>query len=157
MPAPRILALAAAAGLAACQPSGPRGIDNELLTQEVRKAVGDPNTCVYLVEKGGGRTVFQYGEYGTCHRGLPSCEAAGGLLDAAGLARLAAQGDARTTSCDSEPDGASRVGWASGPVTPSPDAAYGDLAYAAVMEGPTVLPGREIQARLEAAFRRAGM
>lgn len=152
-----IVLVFAVAGLAACQPSGPRGIDGERLTQEVRNAVGDPNTCVLIVEKGSGRAVFQYGEYGTCHRGLPSCEPAGGLMSAADLAKLAARGDARTTSCDSEPEGASRVGWASGPVVPSPGAAYGDLAWAATMEGPTVLPGREIKARLEAAFRRAGM
>jgi len=32
-----------------------------------------------------------------------------------------------------------------------------DLAYAANMQGPAVLPGREIKVRLESAFRKAGM
>jgi len=32
-----------------------------------------------------------------------------------------------------------------------------DLAYAANMQGPTVLPGREIKIRVESAFRKAGM
>ena len=49
------------------------------------------------------------------------------------------------------------MGWASGPITPSPGAQYGDLAYAANMQGPSVLPGREIKVRVERAFRKAGM
>lgn len=154
-----LLALAIAAAslpLAACTPAGPKGVDGDLLTQEVRKAIGDPNTCVLIVEKGGGKVVWRYGDYSTCAVSMASCQGAA-ALSADGLAKLAAAGEVRNLSCDSEPDGASRVGWASGPITPSPGAKYGDLAYAAVMEGPSVLPGREIKIRLEAAFRRAGM
>lgn len=152
-----LLAVSAAAlGLAACEPAGPRGIDAEALTRQVSRAVGDPNTCVLIVEKGSGDVVWRYGDHATCSAAMPSCQG-GAMLSPDGLAKLAAAGETRTLSCDSAPDGASRVGWASGPITPSPGATYGDLVYAAAMEGPTVLPGREIKVRLEGAFRRAGM
>ncbi|HRD27650.1 MAG TPA: hypothetical protein PLO65_05050 [Caulobacter sp.] len=152
-----VLTLAGAGlGLAACEPTGPRGIDAELLNQQVGRAVGDPNTCVLLVEKGSGKVVWRYGDHSTCASAMPSCQGAA-MLSPDGLAQLAASGEVRTLSCDSAPDGASRVGWASGPVVPSAGAKYGDLAYAAAMEGPSVLPGREIKVRLEAAFRKAGM
>lgn len=156
MRTPLIALAIATLPLAACAPAGPKGVDSDLLTQEVGKAIGDPNTCVLIVEKGSGKVVWRYGDYATCGASMASCQGAA-ALNADGLAQLAAAGEVRTLSCDSEPDGASRVGWASGPITPSPGAQYGDLAYAAVMEGPSVLPGREIKIRLEAAFRRAGM
>lgn len=152
-----LLAISAASlALAACEPTGPKGIDTELLNQQVGRAVGDPNTCVLIVEKGSARVVWRYGDHSTCASAMPSCQG-GAMLSADGLAKLAAAGETRTLSCDSAPEGASRVGWASGPITPSPGAKYGDLAYAAAMEGPTVLPGREIKVRLESAFRKAGM
>ena len=108
-----------------------------------------------IVEKGTAKVVFRYGEYTTCALGRPACDGAG-TLSTDDLAKLAAAGDTRTTSCDATGD-AGRVGWASGPITPSPGAQYGDLAYAANMQGPTVLPGREIKVRLESAFRKAGL
>ncbi|CAN1520041.1 hypothetical protein MCEMIH16_01067 [Caulobacteraceae bacterium] len=145
----------ASLALAACEPAGPKGVDSELLTQQVSKAIGDPNTCVLIVEKGTAKVVFRYGEYTTCALGRPACDGAG-TLSTDDLAKLAAAGDTRTTSCDATGD-AGRVGWASGPITPSPGAQYGDLAYAANMQGPTVLPGREIKVRLESAFRKAGL
>ncbi len=145
----------ASLALAACEPAGPKGVDSELLTQQVSKAIGDPNTCVLIVEKVTAKVVFRYGEYTTCALGRPACDGAG-TLSTDDLAKLAAAGDTRTTSCDATGD-AGRVGWASGPITPSPGAQYGDLAYAANMQGPTVLPGREIKVRLESAFRKAGL
>ena len=145
----------ASLGLAACEPTGPKGIDSDLLTQQVSKAIGDPNTCVLIVEKGSAKVVFRYGEYMTCAMGRPACDGVG-TLSTDDLAKLAAAGDTRTTSCNATGD-AGRVGWASGPITPSAGAAYGDLAYAANMQGPSVLPGREIKVRLEGAFRKAGM
>jgi hypothetical protein len=151
-----VLAVAfASLALAACEPTGPKGIDSELLTQQVSKAIGDPNTCVLIVEKATAKVVFRFGDYTTCALGRPSCDG-DGTLSTDDLAKLAAAGDVRTKSCDATGD-AGRVGWASGPITPSAGTAYGDLAYAANMQGPTVLPGREIKARLESAFRKAGM
>ncbi len=152
-----LLAVAAVSvALAACEPTGPKGVDSELLTQTVRKAVGDPNTCVLIVEKTSARVVFRYGDYTTCATARPSCDGPG-TLTTDDLAKLAAAGDARTLSCDAPGEAGDRIGWASGPITPTPGAAYGDLAFAANMQGPSVLPGREIRVRLESAFRKAGM
>ena len=103
-----------------------------------------------------GKVVWKFGDFSTCSASLPSCQGAA-TLSADALSKLAAAGDERTVSCDSDTEQGRRVGWASGPVPKSPAAQYGDLAYAAVMEGPTVLPGREIKARLEGAFVKAGM
>ncbi len=141
--------------LAACDPA-PKGIDIDRLDQAVGGAIGDPATCVLLVEKGTAKVVYRFGTHASCARPLPSCQAPGSI-NADDLAKLAAAGDARTISCDSGPDGINRVGWASGPAPRSPGAEHGDLAYAALMEGPSVLPGREIKIRLEAALRQAGM
>jgi hypothetical protein len=145
----------AALGLAACEPAGPKGIDSELLTQQVSKAIGDPNTCVLIVEKSTAKVVFRYGDYMTCALGRPACDGVG-ILSTDDLAKLAAAGDTRTTSCDATGD-AGRVGWASGPITPSAGSTAGDLAYAANMQGPSVLPGREIKVRLESAFKKSGL
>lgn len=142
--------------LAACQPPGPKGVDPERLQSEVSAAIGDPNTCVLIVEKGTGAVVWRFGDYTTCAISRPACSAPG-TLSTDELAKLAAAGDTRTTSCDAFGEAGDRVGWASGPITPSAGAQYGDLAYAANMQGPTVLPGREIKVRLESAFRKAGM
>lgn len=147
---------ASALALAACAPAGPKGVDAELLTQQVRKAIGDPNTCVLIVEKGSGTVVWRFGDYTTCATARPACDRPG-TITTDDLAKLAAAGDARTLSCDAPGEAGDRVGWASGPITPSAGAQYGDLAYAANMQGPSVLPGREIKVRLESAFRKAGM
>lgn len=143
--------------LAACQPPAPKGIDAQTLHDAISDAIGDPNTCVLIVEKGGGKVVFRYGEPTTCAIARPACDDAGGMMATEELGEKAAAGDVRTTSCDALGEAGDRVGWASGPITPSPGAQYGDLAYAANMQGPSVLPGREIKVRLESAFRKAGM
>ncbi|MDP1965402.1 MAG: hypothetical protein Q8K93_24720, partial [Reyranella sp.] len=136
---PSHLALAALSLiLTACGPSAPKGVDAERLRSEVSKAIGDPYTCVLLVEKGSGDVIWRFGDYSTCARSLPSCQGAA-RLNADGLGKLAAAGEERTLSCASTADGGSRVGWASGTAPMSEGAKHRDLAYAAVMEGPTVL------------------
>lgn len=142
--------------LAACEPTAPKGIDADTLNETVGNAIGDPNTCVLLVEKGSGKVVYRYGTHATCARTMPACSSAE-TISPDDLGKLAAAGDTRAVSCTSDPETGARVGWASGPVEKSPGAQYGDLAYAAVMEGPTVLPGREISVRVQGAFRKAGM
>lgn len=156
---PSLIVFAAAASaltLAACAPAGPRGIDAEVLRQQVSKAIGDPNTCVLIVARGAGTVVWRYGDYTTCATARPACDGSG-TLTTDDLAKKAAAGDTRTLSCDAGGEAGDRVGWASGPITPTPGTRYGDLAYAANMQGPSVLPGREIKVRLESAFRKAGM
>lgn len=151
---------AAAAGLAlilaACAPPGPEGIDTHRLDEAVGRAIGDPNTCVLIVERGSADIVYRYGTHMTCARTLPSCQD-GGTMTLDDLKAAAAAGDARAISCPSLPDGSASVAWASGAIEKSPGAEYGDLAYAAVMEGQRALPGREIALRLERAFKQAGM
>ena len=157
-PSLTVFALAAASlALGACEPTGPKGIDPDRLQSAVSDAIGDPSTCVLIVEKGSGRVVYRFGDYTVCATSRPACDDAGGKLTGDDLAKAAAAGDVRTRSCDAISTTGDRVGWASGPITPSPGASYGDLAYAAEMQGPNVLPGREIKIRLEAAFRKAGM
>jgi len=150
-----LLTLPVLALLAACS-QAPDGIDVDRLDQEVGGAIGDPSTCVLIVEKVTARVVYRSGSHANCGRRLPSCNAPG-LISADELAKLAAAGEQRTVSCDSGPGGVNRVGWAAGSAPRSAGSEHGDLAYAAMMEGPSVLPGREIKIRLEAALRRAGM
>lgn len=140
----------------ACAPSGPEGVDTAVLDEMVGRAVGDPSTCVLLAERNTGDIVYRYGTHMTCSRTLPACQG-GGTLTVNALKDAAAKGDERAISCPSLPDGSTTVGWASGPVKPGPGAKYGQLVYAAVMEGERALPGREIKLRLEGALRRAGM
>lgn len=153
-----VFAIAATSlALAACQPPAPKGIAAQTLHDAVSDAIGDPNTCVLIVEKGSGKVVWRYGEFTTCATSRPACDDTTGTLTTDELGKKAAAGDARTTSCDAPGEAGDRVGWASGPITPSAGATYGDLAYAANMQGPSILPGREIKVRVEGAFRKAGM
>lgn len=151
--------LVAAASLAllaaACAPKGPAGVDTARLDAEIGRAIGDPNTCVLLADRTG-EIVWRYGTHMNCARELPSCEE-GGTLTMEGLKDAAAKGDERAISCPALPDGSRSVAWAAGPIAAGPGARYGDLVYAAVMEGERTLPGREIKHRLERAFERAGM
>lgn len=140
--------------LAACEPT-PKGVDGQTLLDEVARVVGDPNTCVLIVEQQTGKKVFQYGDPSACIRKLPDCN--GGTLSATDLAALAARGDDRAISCDSVADGSRTVAWAAGPVETAPESKSGKLAFAAMMEGDRALPGREIKARLGPAFRRGGL
>ncbi|MDO9222668.1 MAG: hypothetical protein Q7U20_03035 [Caulobacter sp.] len=154
----RVFPLLAVAGLAlaACSPTAPRGADQSVMDQAVSKAIGDPNTCVLVLKPGTAEVVYRYGSFATCGRILPACSTPG-TLTAEALGKAAAAGDVRAASCDTLADGSRRVGWASGPVPQTEAAEHDPLVYAAVMEGPSVLPGREIKARLEPALVRAGM
>jgi hypothetical protein len=151
-----MISLPALALLAACN-QAPAGTDVNQLDAAVGAAVGDPNTCVLLVEKPSGKVVYRYGARANCSRVLPACTDPAATLTADALAKLAAAGDVRTISCDSGPNGENRVAWATGPVPKTPESKASDLAYAALMEGPGVLPGREIAIRLEAALVKGGM
>ncbi len=151
-----LISLSSVALLAACN-QAPRGADVHQLDAAVSAAVGDPNTCVLLVEKGSARVVYRFGGYRACNSELPACTDPAATLTAEALGKLAAAGDTRTISCDGGPGGVNRVAWASGPAPKSPGSTAGDLAYAALMVGPTVLPGREIAIRLEAALVKGGI
>ena len=135
---------------AACSPAI-KGVDEAALADAVGVSIGDYNTCVLLVNRDGD-LAWRYGTHITCSRQLPACDEAGGITTVEDVAKAAARGDERAISCPSRPDGSTSVAWATGPV-PRREA----LAYAAVMEGERTLPGREIKARLESAFARAGL
>lgn len=151
----RFAALTACLAVSACSPAI-KGVDEAALTDAVGGAIGDPNTCVMLVNRQG-EVVWRFGNYITCARELPACDKASGVITAQDLAGAAARGDERAISCPSRPDGSTDVAWASGPVTAGKGATHEPLAYAAVMEGERALPGREIKVRLENALASAGL
>jgi hypothetical protein len=136
--------------LAGCGPRLPKGVDAEKLDSSVSAAIGDPQTCVLIGRQRSGDVVWRYNTHTTCARSLPACDApttraVGDLLKA-----TAKDGQPRTLSCDSSPDGARGVAWASGPIAGHP------LVYAAVMEGQRALPGRIMAEKLEGALQDAG-
>jgi hypothetical protein len=149
-PLKALLAAALVGGLvSACAPDAPPGVDKDALDAAISRAIGDPNTCVLIAEKKGGRTLYRYNTATTCAKQYPSCEgegewAVGDLLDA-----VVKDGRARYLSCPTLADRSRGVGWAAGPVPGK------DQVYAAVMEGDRSFPGRMMADRLEAAFRRA--
>ena len=142
--------------LAACSPAI-KGVDEAALADAVGQAIGDPGTCVILVDKSA-KVVWRYGTHMTCARSLPACEG-GGTTTVQALANAAAQGGETAMSCDAAPDGSRTVGWASGPVPANPKAKHEPLFFSAVMEGEPdrTLPGREIRARLEGVFAEVGL
>jgi hypothetical protein len=146
---------AAAVLLAACSPT-PGGVDKDVLDNAVGSAVGDPATCVLIAEKDTGKVVYRWGQAIICQREFTDCRTPSSILSADALIKLAVAGDERTESCDIQ-DGASRVAWASGPITAGKGAKHGPLVYAVNMEGVQALPGREIKARLEPALAKAGL
>ncbi|MET0338654.1 MAG: hypothetical protein ABW063_12940 [Caulobacter sp.] len=147
---PIAFALTATLVISACAPKPPAGIDAELLAQEIGNAVGSDSTCVLFARAGGsGAVVHRYGTHLTCGRTLPSCD--GSSVTAADMLKRAAKGEVLSLSCDTRPEDARTVGWATGPVAQAGPAR--DLVYVAVMEGDRALPGREIRTRIEAAFR----
>jgi hypothetical protein len=145
-----ILAAGLACGLlTACAPDAPPGVDKIRLDEAISRAVGDPNTCVLIAERGG-KTLYRYNTATACAKTYPDCEgpgdmAVGDLLDA-----VAKDGQPRYLSCPTLADRSRGVGWAAGPVPGK------DQVYAAVMEGDRSFPGRMMADRLEGAFRRAG-
>ncbi|MGE5565301.1 MAG: hypothetical protein ACM3YN_03955 [Parcubacteria group bacterium] len=150
-----LAALTLALALGACSP-GLNGVDESALQDAVSRAIGDPATCVLLVDHSG-KTLWRYGTHMTCARDLPACAKAGETQTIEDVARRAAKGEEAAISCPSSPDGLRTVGWASGPVQSSPKAKHPPLFFAAVMEGERALPGREITARLTDAFTQAGL
>ncbi|WP_395673003.1 hypothetical protein [Phenylobacterium sp.] len=147
--------LSAATLLAACSPNAPKGTDKATLDEAVSRAVGDPNTCVMLAERGSGRVVYRYNTATTCDRAWPACDGPElrKLKDLA--AQTAKDGQARMASCDTTPDGSRGVGWAAGPIAGQKSGK--PLVYAAVMEGDRVFPGRMMADRLARAWTRAGL
>jgi hypothetical protein len=146
-----IVALAAAAGLAACSSDAPPGVDKDELDAAVSKAIGDPNSCLLIGKAGSGKVVYRYNSATACAREYPPCDAAGAMTVDRLLEATAKDGKTRKLSCDTLPDGSRGVGWASGPVPGKP------LVYAAVMEGDRAFPGMMMADRLDGAFRRAGL
>ena len=113
--------------------------------------IGDPTTCVLVVEKGSGKVVYRYGRELTCGVSFPSCQGAG-TTTGDDLATAAAAGEARSASCPSPAGG---VGYIIGPM-PTTKPQYANLAYSASMNTKRMLPGIEMGHRLEQAFSRAG-
>ena len=142
-------ALFAAALLAACSPDAPPGVDKLQLDEAVSQAVGDPNSCVLIAEKGSGRVLYRYNTATACAKEYPACDAPGARKVGDLLEATAKDGRPRLLSCNTVADASRGVGWASGPI------AGKDLVYAAVMEGDRAFPGRMMADRLEGAFRRA--
>ncbi|WP_309087517.1 hypothetical protein [Phenylobacterium sp.] len=124
-------------------------MDKARLDEAVSRAVGDPNTCVLIAERGG-KTLYRYNTATACAKKYPDCEGAGEMAVGDLLEAVAKDGRPRYLSCPTLPDRSRGVGWAAGPI------AGKDQVYAAVMEGDRSFPGRMMADRLEAAFRRAG-
>ena len=82
-----------------------------MLDDGIAATIGDPTTCVLVVEKGSGKVVYRYGRYMTCGVSFPSCQGAK-TTTADDLAKAAAAGEARSASCGSPAGG---VGYVLGP------------------------------------------
>lgn len=147
------LAVLAVAGLTACSPKLPEGVDESALAQAVGRSIGSPSTCVVIADAKG-KLVWRGGGYITCARNLPSCDGAEVTAEAVLKANLGKP--TRFISCPSPAAPANTVGWAMGPVPTSEGKPARDLTYVAVMEGEKALPGIEIQERVERAFKKAG-
>ena len=146
-----LAALLAVLVLAGCGPREPR-LPNAALDQAIGASIGDPSTCVLIVDARTGKTVYSYNAGFDCVRGLPACDRPGYLNAKQALAFATLPGG-RMKSCNSVPDGSRTVGWAEGRVKSSKH----DFIYSAVMEGQRALPGREMAARLDNAFANVGL
>lgn len=127
-------------------------LPEDALEAAIGQAIGDPTTCVLLADPATGKTLYRYGQLFNCQRGLAACDRPGTLSAQAALA-LADTPDGRRASCPSVADGSRSVGWAQGRIT----GGKRPLLYSAVIEGERALPGQEIAARLEGAFRKTGL
>ena len=146
---PAVLAALAPLVLAACGPREPK-LPVAALDQAIGATIGDPTTCVLIVDRATRKTVYSYNGGFDCERGLPACDRPGFTSAKQALA-LASAG--HTASCNSVPDGSRTVGWAAGRVQSSKH----DFIYSAVMEGQRALPGHEMAARLDDDFANAGL
>lgn len=144
-------ALVLVLALAACAPAGPR-LPKDALDRSIGATIGDPTTCVLIVDLTTGKTVYSYNGGFNCQRGLPACDRPGFLSAKQALALATAPGG-RDASCNSVPDGSRTVGWAEGRVK----SAKHDFIYSAVMEGQRALPGHEMASRLDDDFANAGL
>jgi len=142
-----------ATALSGCSPGRPANpLPAAELDAAIGAAIGDPNTCLLLADQTTGKVVYRYGESINCDRALPACDRSGSMSATQALA-LAASPGGRGASCPSNADGSRMVGWAEGLVK----SRRRTLIYSAAMEGETALPGHEIAARLDGAFKRAGL
>lgn len=158
-----LLALAVVAILAACSPKAGGGgaglfgggdrLPSDALDDAIGRAVGDPTTCVLIANRADRKVLYRYGEGFNCERGLPACDRPGTQSAEQALALATSPPDGHFASCSSNAAGDRSVGWAEARVTGSKR----DLIYSAMMEGQRALPGREIAARLDDAFRNAGL
>jgi hypothetical protein len=128
------------------------GMPTAALDHAIGDVIGDPDTCVVLADRATGKVVYRYGQPFNCERGVQACDRPGAISASQALA-FAGQPGGREVSCPSNADGSRTAGWAAGRFA----SARHDLVYSALMEGETALPGHEIAARLEGAFRRAGL
>lgn len=140
----------AAAALAACGPRLPKGVDADKLEQSVSDAIGDAQTCMLIGRQGSGAVVWRYNTHTICARRLPACDSPSLRTVDDLLKATAKDGQARTLSCNSQPDGSRGVGWASGVIQGR------GLVYAAVMEGERALPGRIMAEKVEGALQDGG-
>ncbi|MGH7025655.1 MAG: hypothetical protein ACREEB_19005 [Caulobacteraceae bacterium] len=147
-----LAALMLALALAGCGPPEPK-LPGSALDQAIGNAIGDPSTCVLIVDEATGKTVYSYNNGFNCVRGLPACDRPG-YMNARQALVFATLPRGRKTSCNSVPDGSRTVGWAEGRVA---NKAGRDLIYSAVMEGQRALPGQIMSDRLADAFSNAGM
>lgn len=147
----RLLALLLIAAVAACAPKGPR-LPTAKFDEAIAAGIGDPTTCVLIVDRVTGRTVYSYNAGFNCTRGMPACDRPG-TLSARQALPLALTPGGRKASCPSNADGSRTVGWAEGKVI----SRHYDLIYSAVMEGDRALPGEEIASRLDNVFVDSGI
>ncbi len=140
------LAVLAALALSACGSREPK-LPAAALDQAIGATIGDPTTCVLIVDRASGKTVYSYNAGFNCARGLPACDRPGFLSATQALA-FANQPGGRRASCNSVPDGSRTVGWAAGRVK----SADHDFIYSAVMEGQRALPRHEIASPLSNDF-----
>lgn len=140
----KTLALVPLLLLGACSGGLPQGVKKEALIENVGAAIGDPATCVVLVEAGTGKVLWRSSNMTVCTVERQACTRPGTttVLDLAEA--TAKSGETLTTGCES-------VSWAAGPTTRE------GVAYAAVMYGERALPGMEIARRLDGAFKNSGL
>jgi hypothetical protein len=136
---------------ASCGPREPK-LPSDALDQAIESSIGDPSTCVLIVDQATGKTVYSYNAGFDCVRGLPACDRPG-LLTAKQALAFATLPNGRKASCNSVADGSRTVGWAEGRVQSSKH----NFIYSAVMEGQRALPGQEMASRLDDAFANAGL
>jgi hypothetical protein len=144
-----LLAAAALLALAGCAPGAPPGVDKAVLDEAVSRAIGDPNSCLLIAEKGSGDVLYRYNTATACAREFPDCDGPGTMQLKDLLKAVAGDGRERKLSCNTLADGSRGVGWAAGPI------AGRDWVYAAMMEGDRAFPGMMMADRLQSAFRRA--